>query len=190
MTKAKSLILFIGLFVVAAATMKAQMSFTDRIQAEIEGEGVFEIEQDPRLTDIVNGVVEVPSTLNTTSKVASITTEVKVKQDAEDLTGKTAGLHQKIRGYRVQVYFGGSQRADQAQAQNIGTRVTNLFPELRAYTTFQSPHWRCRVGDFIDYQEASAYLHKIKAKGIAQAMVVKSEVYVTEEQLNQYRSKQ
>ena len=168
---------------VIPAAMSAQERFTDRLQQEVEGQGVITLDQDPLLTDILNGDILVPSSVATTTKVAAITTETKVRQYTDDLHGKVSGMHQKVRGYRVQVYFGGNQRANQTQAQKVGTRVTGMFPELRAYTTFESPHWRCRVGDFITYDDASAYMHKIKAKGIAEAMVVKSEIYVTTEQL-------
>jgi hypothetical protein len=88
-----------------------------------------------------------------------------------------------VRGYRVQVFFGGSQRSEESQAKKVGSRVTSMFPELRAYTSFASPHWRCRVGDFTKHEDATAYMHKIKAKGISEAMVVKSEIYVTADQL-------
>ena len=165
------------------AAMNAQVRFTDKLQQQVEGEGTITLDQDPLLTDILNGDIVVPSNIATTTKVSAITTETKVRQDAEEMHGKVSGMHQKVRGYRVQVYFGGNQRANQTQAQKVGTRVTGMFPELRAYTTFESPHWRCRVGDFITYDDASAYMHKIKAKGIAEAMVVKSEIYVTAEQL-------
>ena len=72
---------------------------------------------------------------------------------------------------------------DQTQAQRIGTRVMGMFPELRAYTSFVSPHWICRIGDFTTYEDASAYMRKIKSRGISEAMVVKSEIYVTVDQL-------
>ena len=169
-------------FMVATATMKAQ-TFTSKVEAEVEGQGSFDIEQDPRLTAIVNGEEIVPSTLATASKVSAITTETKVRQDADDLRGKASGMHQKVRGYRVQVFFGGSQRFEESQAKKIGSRVTSMFPELRAYTSFASPHWRCRVGDFTKHEDATAYMHKIKARGISEAMVVKSEIYVTADQL-------
>ena len=169
-------------FMVATATMKAQ-TFTSKLLSEVEGQGSFDIEQDPRLTAIVNGEEVVPSTLATASKVSAITTETKVRQDADDLRGKASGMHQKVRGYRVQVFFGGSQRSEESQAKKIGSRVTSMFPELRAYTSFASPHWRCRVGDFTKHEDATAYMHKIKARGISEAMVVKSEIYVTADQL-------
>lgn len=180
----KVLSLAVLTFVVAAATTKAQTGFIDRLEAHVEGQGDIKVDQDPRLTDIVNGVVVVPSSLATTSKVNAITTESKVRQDNDDIVrNKESGMHRKVRGYRVQVYFGGNQRADQMKAQKIGEKVTSMFPELRAYTTFESLHWRCRIGDFINREDASAYMHKIKAKGIDGAMVVRSEVYVPKDEV-------
>ncbi len=175
----KVLSLAVLTFVAASTATKAQTDFIDRLEAHVEGQGDIRVDQDPRLTDIANGVVIVPSSLATTSKVNAITTESKVRQDNEDIVrSKESGMHQKVRGYRVQVYFGGNQRADQMKAQKMGDKVTAMFPELRAYTTFESLHWRCRIGDFVNREDASAYMHKIKAKGIDGAMVVRSEVYV------------
>ena len=170
-----STIIILTFMAAIPAAMNAQGHFTDQLQANVEGQGTITLDQDPLLYDILNGIIDIPSTVSTTSKVAAITTATKV--------------HQKVRGYRVQVYFGGNQRANQTQAQKVGSKVTGMFPELRAYTTFESPHWRCRVGDFITYDDASAYMHKIKAKGIAEAMVVKSEIYVTAEQLKKEQQK-
>ena len=85
----------------------------------------------------------------------------------------------KARGYRIQVYWGGSTRTDEANAKRAGAKVTTLFPELQAYTTFESPNWRCRVGDFVTRQEASDYLSKLKEARLAKdAIIVKSEVLI------------
>ncbi len=174
----KVLSLAVLAFMVACASMRAQTDFIGQLEAHVDGQGDIKVEQDSRLTDIINGVEVVPSSLATTSKVNALTTESKVRQDADEIKGKESGMHQKMRGYRVQVYFGGNQRADQTKAQRMGTKVTNMFPELRAYTSFESLHWRCRIGDFTNYEDASVYMHKIKSKGIDGAMVVKSEIYV------------
>ena len=183
MYKMRVFSLAVFVFMVACATMKAQTRFTEQLESKVTGQGVIYIEQDHRLTEIVNGDITIPSSIVSTSKVNSLVTESKVKQEADEIKGKASGLHQKVRGYRVQVYFGGNQRSDQTQAQSIGNKVSNMFPELRAYISFESPHWRCRLGDFVKYEDASAYMHRIKAKGISSAMVVKSEIYVSLEQL-------
>ncbi|MCQ2132636.1 MAG: SPOR domain-containing protein [Bacteroidaceae bacterium] len=168
---------------VASTTMKAQGLFR-QLETEAEGDGKVTVEQDSRLTDIINAVTIIPSSVTTAHHASIPTTEAKVKQDGADINGRSAGLHQKARGYRIQVYFGSNQRADQTKAQQAGTRVSRQFPELRAYTSFVSPHWRCRVGDFTRREEANNYMRKLKARGFGEAMVVPSEIYVSAEQLN------
>lgn len=169
-------------FMVGTTAMKAQNSFTQQLEQDVEGQGTIILEQDPRLTEIVNGEVVVPSSV-TITKATSISTESKVKQDT-DLSGiRAAGMHYKVRGYRVQVYFGGNLRSDQTKAQQAGAKATSAFPELRAYTTLSSPHWRCRVGDFATRDEATAYMRKLKARGFSEAIVVTSEIYVTKQQI-------
>ena len=143
------------LLLAATLSVAAQEKITDRLQRPVPGKGTVIIHQDAALYRLL-GNISSPS-----------------------LTGTRI----QARGYRVQVYFGSNQRADQTQAQRIGTRVMGMFPELRAYTSFISPHWICRVGDFTTHEDASAYMHKIKARGISEAMVVKSEIYVTADQL-------
>ena len=98
-----------------------------------------------------------------------------------DLIGKDVDI--RLTRRIVEVFFGGSQRSEETQAKKVGSRVMGMFPELRAYTSFASPHWRCRVGDFTNHEDAVAYMHKIKSRGISEAMVVKSEIYVTADQL-------
>lgn len=174
----------------SANAMRAQTNFTHRLEASVEGQGRIELDQDARLVPIINGEDNALSGMESMSKVTAVSTEIKIAQEADELSGKASGMHQKMRGYRVQVYFGGNQRSNQVQAQKVGTRIMGMFPELRAYTTFESPHWRCRVGDFLTYDDASAYMHKLKAKGISEAMVVRSEIYVTPDQLRKEQPKQ
>lgn len=85
---------------------------------------------------------------------------------------------QKLKGYRIQVYWGGNKQSEKSKAQMEGYKVTSSFPELNAYTSFESPHWRCRVGDFATQKEAEEYLKKIKhAKIVTNPIIVKSEIF-------------
>ena len=144
-------------------TMSAQ-NFTDHVQKQEMGQGTVTIHQDSLLEDLVNGKKQfVP----------------EKKEEKRDLPGIPQGKKIKARGYRIQVYWGGSTRADQTNAHRAGTRVTTIFPELQAYTTFESPNWNCRVGDFGTRKEAADYLDKLREARLAQgAVIVKSEVYV------------
>lgn len=152
-------IFFIFSFLLITITTSAQERFMDHIQKS-SGKATVKVIQDSRLTNFVNGDYYDPSE----KEVVEVT---KVVQ-------KT-----KVRGYRIQVYWGGNKQTEKGKAQAAGYKVTALFPELEAYTSFESPHWRCRVGDFANQQEANEYLAKIKkAKVVADPIVVKSEIYM------------
>ncbi len=144
-------------------TMSAQ-NFTDHLTSQAVGQGTVTVHQDSLIDDMVNGKKQfIP----------------EKKEGGRELPGITKGKKTKARGYRIQVYWGGSTRSDQTNAQRAGTRVATVFPELRIYTTFESPNWRCRVGDFVTRKEANDYLDKLKSARLAQgAIIVKSEVFV------------
>lgn len=145
------------LLMLSTLTGRAQ-SFTDHLQAA-DGRGSVTLTQDPRLTDIVNGA------------------EFEIAEDEaprNDFSMQT-GKRQRLRGYRIQVFWGNSQRVDQQKAQRIGSQVCAAFPELRAYTTFAAPHWRCHVGDFARREDAEEYLSKIRRIS-PDAVIVRSEI--------------
>lgn len=155
----KRLLIFTCSIMLGVITTSAQ-TFIDHLTNEVVGQGTVTIHQEAALNDMVNGKKQfVP----------------EKKEEKKDPIGKKV----KARGYRIQVYWGGSTRSDQAKAQHAGTQVSNIFPELHAYTTFESPNWRCRIGDFVTYQEAADYLKKLKDANLSQgAIIVKSEVFI------------
>ncbi|MBQ6966121.1 MAG: SPOR domain-containing protein [Bacteroidaceae bacterium] len=159
----KRLLTFTLSILLCTITMSAQ-EFIDHLTSKAMGQGTVTVHQDTLLDDIVNGKKQfVP----------------EKKEDKKDLPGLQTGKKMKARGYRIQVYWGGSTRTDEANAKRAGAKVTTLFPELQAYTTFESPNWRCRVGDFVTRQEASDYLSKLKEARLAKdAIIVKSEVLI------------
>lgn len=144
---------------------KKPETFVDHITNTENGPGVVTINQDARLTDILNGDKQL--------RVAT------TRERVERIPGVQTGKKIKARGYRIQVFWGGSNRSDQSNAQRAGSKVTSIYPELHAYTSFEAPHWRCRVGDFATRDEAEAYYNKIRsARIVSDIMIVKSEVYV------------
>ena len=66
-------------------------------------------------------------------------------------------------GYRIQVFDDNNVRTAKHEAQNRKRQMENRFPEYRAYTQFNSPYWRVKVGDFRTRSEAEAALAAIKA---------------------------
>jgi len=144
--------------------MSAQ-NFVDHLTSKSAGQGTVTVHQDSILNDMVNGKKQ-------------FTSEKKEDKRESDV-GIKSGKKNKARGYRIQVYWGGSTRADETKAQRAGSQVASVFPELSVYTDFVSPNWRCRVGDFATHQEANEYLNKLKSARLVQgAIVVKSEVFV------------
>lgn len=151
-------------FLMCAITMSAQ-NFIKHITSNAAGQGTVTVHQDTLLDDIVNGKKQYVH---------------EKKDDKKDvIPGIPTGKKVKARGYRIQVYWGGSARTEQTNAQRAGAKVTTVFPELQAYTTFESPNWRCRVGDFATREDAEIYLRKInEAKLSKGATIVRSEVYI------------
>lgn len=153
------------------ASAFAQTGFVERIQEPVKGKGTVTVNQDQRLTNIINGlgIPEVPAQ-------SSDSENINVQNGQP---GRPAGKKVKARGYRIQVYWGGSQRVDQTKAMTAGNKVTSIFPELEAYTSFESPHWRCRVGDFVSRQDAVEFLNKMREANLGSgAMIVRSEIFV------------
>lgn len=164
-------LLFIAMSCLMATQMLAQQKFMPELQSQKAGQGKVTVIQDPRLSDIINNDIDVYP------EVVKVE-EPKENTKVEGMGAITEGRRMKVKGYRIQVYWGGSQRSDQTKAIRAGSRVTSMFPELQAYTTFESPHWRCRVGDFRERKEAADYLAKLRKAKVEGAMVVKSEILV------------
>lgn len=159
----KRLFTFTFSLLLCALTASAQ-DFIEHLTRNVAGQGTVTVHQDTLLDNIVNGKkLYVP----------------EKKEEKKELQNQQTGKRMKARGYRIQVYWGGSARTEQSNAQRAGARVTNMFPELQAYTTFESPNWRCRVGDFVTYKDAEVYMKKLsEARMAPNARIVKSEVYI------------
>ena len=159
----KKLLSLTLILLLCTITMSAQ-NFTDHLKSKVAGQGTVTVHQDSIIDDMVNGKKQfIP----------------EKKDDKRDLPGIQRGKKTRARGYRIQVYWGGSTTTDEANARRAGARVTTVFPELQAYTTFGSPNWRCRVGDFATREEAYEYLDKLRDAHLSQgAIIVKSEVLI------------
>lgn len=172
-------------------------------QEEGGGQGSVNISQDQRLQNIVTG--EAPVVERKTddgnaghhegksgggdrSQRTSAPKRIQRTQvvDVKDLPtfGKKdndfdvrTGARRRLRGFRIQMFWGNSLRTDQLKAKRLGDKVSGAFPELKAYVTFQQPHWRCRVGDFKTRAGAARYLERLR-RIAPQAMIVRSEIII------------
>ena len=90
----------------------------------------------------------------------------------------------RINGFRVQVYYGGNNQKAKQEARKMAERVKIWFEELPVYTSFSSPHWICRVGDFQTRDEAMEVLQAMRESGrFPKAIIVKSKINITEDEL-------
>ncbi len=64
-----------------------------------------------------------------------------------------------LEGYRVQIFSGNANARE--KAQNIATTVENTY-NVKAYVEYEQPHFKVRVGDFIDKIEAIKLKHKLE----------------------------
>ncbi|MCR5312193.1 MAG: SPOR domain-containing protein [Bacteroidaceae bacterium] len=149
----RTLLVLSFLLIQAAFSILGAQTFTQKLTTKTKGS--VTLHQDQRLTDIINGVNTISSDNSQTGK--------KIK----------------ARGYRIQVHFGGSSHADKAKAAKAGNDVTKVFPELQSYIKYESPNYRCTVGDFTTKEDAEEYLNKIKEAGLGRnAMVVRHEIII------------
>ncbi len=68
-------------------------------------------------------------------------------------------IQKEKKGYRLQLI----SSSNQAKVSQLENDFTNKYG-LRAYTTYKSPNFKLRVGDFEDKLEAYRFLQKIKHK--------------------------
>ena len=68
----------------------------------------------------------------------------------------------KLTGYRIRVYFENGQNA-RARSEAIARSVSNAYPGIGVYRTFESPNFKVCVGDFRTKDEALKIFHSLKA---------------------------
>lgn len=139
----------LSLLFVLATSMQAQ-NIVKSLERNVPGQGKITIHQEPRIEEQLG-----------TERTS---------------TGEQAVI--KSSGFRIQVYAGNNSRNARNEANGFASRVRGYFPELRVYTSFTSPRWLCRVGDFRSIEEADAMMRKLKSTGVFR------EVSIVKEQIN------
>lgn len=142
--------LFIFSVVLATATLQAQ-NIIKSLEQKIPGQGTVTIHQDPAIEALLG-----------------------VSRNAQE--GKKVI---KTSGFRVQAYAGNNTRRAMNEAHEVAAKIKEHFPDLPVYTTFNSPRWLCRVGDFHTIEEADAVMRKIRATGIfKEVSIVKDNINI------------
>lgn len=65
-------------------------------------------------------------------------------------------------GFRIRLYFASTRTAREESASVI-RRFSEMFPEVQAYRTYESPNFKVTVGNFRSRLDAEAFLRGIKA---------------------------
>jgi uncharacterized membrane protein len=79
-----------------------------------------------------------------------------------------------LTGYRIQIFFDSGSNAKN-RANNERRRFLTLYPQTRAYVTFDAPNFKVRVGNFRSRLEAERFLKDIQ-KHFDMAYVVPSKI--------------
>lgn len=169
----------------------AQMDFVEYVQNTKDGWGKVVINQDYRLTKLVNndtiiepkqkkeGVSPTPKTANKIQKAG----DIKVSSDSSDtlINSNSAKIKRyKVKGFRVQIYAGSNSRNSRMEAEKTAQRFKGYFPKMPVYTHFYPPRWVCRVGDFRTEEQAETLMHQIRQlKAFTGVIVVKTAVLVS-----------
>ena len=113
-----------------------------------------------------NGSAQVDSTLMGRSILSVMGSGVTVNQSRsmrtafDNYVSNNAG--KKLTGYRIRVYFDNGQSA-RNKSEAIARSISNAFPGIGVYRTFESPNYKVSVGDFRTKDEALKVFHSLKA---------------------------
>ena len=113
-----------------------------------------------------NGSSQVDSTLMGRSVLSVLGSGVTVHQSRSMQTafdGYVASNASKKRtGDRSRVYYDNGQNA-RSRSEAIARSVSNAFPGIGVYRTFESPNFKVCVGDFRTKDDALKVYHTLKA---------------------------
>ena len=113
-----------------------------------------------------NGSAQVDSTLMGRSILSVMGSGVKVNQSQAMRSAFDSyvsnNASKKLTGYRIRVYFDNGQNA-RSRSEAIARSVSNAFPGIGVYRTFESPNYKVSVGDFRTKDEALKVFHSLKA---------------------------
>ena len=65
-------------------------------------------------------------------------------------------------GYRIRVYYD-SQQSSRGVSDAIAKTISNDYPDVRVYRTFENPNYKVTVGDFRTKDEALKIFTELKA---------------------------
>ena len=115
---------------------------------------------------VENGSEQVDSTLMGRSILSVLGPGVTVNQSRTMRSALDSYVSnnaaKKLSGFRIRVYFDNGQSA-RTRSESIARSISNAFPGIGVYRTFESPNFKVCVGDFRTKDEALKVYHALKA---------------------------
>ena len=115
---------------------------------------------------VENGSAQVDSTLMGRSILSVLGPGVTVNQSRTMRSALDSYVSnnaaKKLSGFRIRVYFDNGQSA-RTRSEAIARSISNAFPGIGVYRTFESPNFKVCVGDFRTKDEALKVYHSLKA---------------------------
>ena len=99
--------------------------------------------------------------------------ELLAKKEAE-INEAIANGPKFAKGYRLMIL----NTTNRTEAMSIRSKLLQLFPEQKIYMTFQPPHIKVKLGNFLEKNEAEEYI-----KEVNQNKLVTTEVYLLSEMI-------
>ena len=99
--------------------------------------------------------------------------ELLAKKEAE-INEAIANGPKFAKGYRFMIL----NTTNRTEAMSIRAKLLQLFPEQKIYMTFQPPHIKVKLGNFLEKNEAEEYI-----KEVNQNKLVTTEVYLLSEMI-------
>ena len=99
--------------------------------------------------------------------------ELLAKKEAE-INEAIANGPKFAKGYRLMIL----NTTNRTEAMSIRAKLLQLFPEQKIYMTFQPPHIKVKLGNFLEKNEAEEYI-----KEVNQNKLVTTEVYLLSEMI-------
>lgn len=81
---------------------------------------------------------------------------------------------EKIRGYRIRIFFDNSQNA-RSLAESTRSRFREIYPDIPAYINYESPYFKVAVGNCITSEEAIILWGRIK-DAFDRAFVIREDI--------------
>ena len=113
-----------------------------------------------------NGSAQVDSTLMGRNILSVLGSGITVNQSRTMRSAMDSYVSnnaaKKLTGYRVRVYFDNGQSA-RMRSESIARSISNAYPGIGVYRTFESPNFKVTVGDFRTKDDALKIYHSLKA---------------------------